>query len=551
VGRIRNFFVNLSRLTEAPPMRPGAGTPALSNRKALAGYPYDAGATGRRATAWNATRIGQNTLLWSNLENLRARSRDAVRNNPWAASAIDHFESNVVGTGIQPHWTHKDRNVREQIQAAWNRWVREADWMGQNDFYGLQAVMAREIFEAGEIFVRYRLRSPSDNLYIPLQLQLLEGEQLPIFLNIIQMENGHALRSGIEFDQQGRRVAYRFYKEHPGESMYYQDAYVYVRVPADEIRHVYKFIRAGQLRGEPRMTSVLALLYELEQYTDAALVKKKISAMFAGFIKKPAPEIDLLPPDPAATEPPSENPGASPAIEFPDPGTSTAKLEAGTMQELLPGEDITFPQLPSETDFAAFMKTELHKFATGVGLTYEQVTGDLQGVNYSSIRAGMLEFRRACEQYQYHVLIQQGCEPIMRRWMDEAVLAGKLELPGYFQDSYPYQQVNWVPPGWEWVDPLKEAQAAQMDVRNGFISRSMVVRSRGLDPSVVDEQSVQERASAKEAGLVYDSDPNQTFLRGEVSPDVQVEPEPEEGEQVPTVGAPAPANARRPPQRVQ
>jgi capsid protein len=110
--------------------------------------------------------------------------------------------------------------------------------MGQLDFYGLQAVMAREIFEAGEIFVRYRLRPPSDNLYIPLQLQLLEGEQLPIFLNIVQMENGHALRSGIEFDQQGRRVAYRFYREHPGESMYYQDAYVYVRIPADEIRHV-------------------------------------------------------------------------------------------------------------------------------------------------------------------------------------------------------------------------------------------------------------------------------------------------------------------------
>jgi capsid protein len=63
-------------------------------------------------------------------------------------------------------------------------------------------------------------------------------------LNIVQMENGHALRSGIEFDQQGRRVAYRFYRDHPGESMYYPDAYVYVRIPADEIRHVYKFIRA-------------------------------------------------------------------------------------------------------------------------------------------------------------------------------------------------------------------------------------------------------------------------------------------------------------------
>jgi lambda family phage portal protein len=551
VGRFRNLLANLSRLTEAPAPRPGGGVTATPSRKALQGYPYDAGSTGRRATAWQATRLGQNTLLWSNLDNIRARSRDAVRNNPWAASALDHFESNVIGTGIQPHWRHPDPKIIEQIQAAWTRWQENADFSGQLDFYGLQGVMAREIFEAGEVFVRYRLRPPSDRLYIPLQLQLLEGEQLPIWRNVMRLPNGGAVRSGIEFDAQQRRVAYHFYREHPGESMYYPEAYVFVRIPADEIRHVYKFIRAGQLRGEPRMTSVLALLYELEQYTDAALVKKKIAAMFAAFVKTPAPEDDPLPSDPAASNPQGAEPVGSPDIAFPDPGTSTGKLESGTMQYLLPGEDITFTNVPQEADFEAFMRTELHKFATGVGMTYEQITGDLKGVNYSSIRAGMLEFRRACEQFQYMVLVQQGCQPIMKRWLDEAVLAGKLDLPGYFEDPYPYQQVDWVTPGWEWVDPLKEAQAAQMDVRNGFISRSMVIRSRGLDPSVVDEQQVQERARADQKGLVYDSDPNKTFLHSESAPDVATTPQPDEPEEEPEAPPPTNASNRRRPQRVQ
>jgi capsid protein len=164
------LIANLSRLTEAPAPRPGAGVTATPSQKALQGYPYDAGSTGRRATAWQATRLGQNTLLWSNLDNIRARSRDAVRNNPWAASALDHFESNVIGVGIQPHWRHKDPKIIEQIQGAWSRWQEDADFCGQLDFYGLQAVMAREIFEAGEVFVRYRLRPPADRLYIPLQL---------------------------------------------------------------------------------------------------------------------------------------------------------------------------------------------------------------------------------------------------------------------------------------------------------------------------------------------------------------------------------------------
>src|SRR5215472_9532721 len=431
MGRIRNFVSNLLRLADTPaPPRPSGGTPSTAVVRAQ-GPPYDAGSTGRRATDWIASRLGQNTLLWSSLDQLRARSRDAVRNNPWAAAALDRFESNVIGTGIQPHWQHPDPQIRNQIHAAWNRWQQEADWCGQLDFYGLQALMAREILEAGEVFIRYRLRPPKDRRYIPLQLQLLEGEQLPVWRNIPRLTNGHAVRSGIEFDVQQQRVSYHFYREHPGESMYYQEAYEIVEIPADEIRHIYRFTRAGQLRGEPRMTAVLALLYELEQYTDAALVKKKIAAMFAGFITKPVPEAQILPPDPAALSSTSDPP-------YPDPGTAGAKMEAGTMQDLLPGEGIVFPNMPTESDFEAFMRTELHKFAAGVGLTYEQITTDLRGVNYSSIRAGLLEFRRACEQFQYMVLVQQGCQPIMKRWMDEAVLAGRLKLPGYFRDPYPY-----------------------------------------------------------------------------------------------------------------
>jgi lambda family phage portal protein len=549
MGRLRNFWSNLARMGDPPPTEPprptAVTTPAVRRAQ---GPPYDAGAMGRRATDWQATRVGQNTLLWSNLDQIVARSRDSVRNNPWAASAIDRFETNVIGSGIQPHWQHADAGIRDQIQSAWNRWQQEADWCGQLDFYGMQALMAREIFEAGEVFVRFRLRPPKDRAYIPLQLQLLECEQLPIWRNIPRLANGHAVRSGIEFNAQQQRVAYHFYREHPGEAMYYQDAYVIVTIPANEIRHIYKFIRAGQLRGEPRMTSVLALLYELEQYTDAALVKKKIAAMFAGFITKPVPEAQILPPDPGP------QPGSvAPQPPFPDPGTATAKMEAGTMQDLLPGENVVFPNMPTEADFEAFMRTELHKFAAGVGLTYEQITTDLRGVNYSSIRAGLLEFRRACEQFQYAVLVQQGCQPIMKHWMDEAVLAGKLKLPGYFEDPYPYQQVAWVPPGWEWVDPLKEAQAAQMDVRNGFTSRSMVVRARGLDPNQVDQQSSQERKRANDLGVIYDSDPNQTFLHSETLPDTQTIPKPatDDEEEEPTQPPLEVPGARRDRQRLQ
>lgn len=496
--------------------------PAL-RKSAMA--PYDAGGMGRRSYGWQPSRLGQNTLLVTNLEQIRSRSREAIRNNAWATAAINRFESNVIGTGIQPHWQHPDQKVRDKIHCAWERWQKKADYLGQNDFYTMQAIVAREVFEAGEVFSRHRLRPTRDKLFVPYQIQLIEGEQLPVFLNQIGSNSRvNSIKAGIEFDPDMRRLQYHFYAEHPGEAMLYpSDAMRYIQVPASQIRHVYKPRRAGQLRGEPEMVAVLALLHELDQYEDASVVKKKIQTMFAAFIQKQAPEVDVLPVKPA------DQPTAP---QTTDPGVANAKIETGTIQELLPGETITFPNIASETDFDAFMKWALHKFAAGVGLTYEQITGDLTGVNYSSIRAGMLEFRRSCEQFQMNIIVHQFCQPVLERWLDEAMLCGALNLPGYFDDPTPYQSVMWVPPGWAWVDPLKEAQAAQMDVRSGFTARTFVVRGKGLDPAVVDQTQATERKNAARLGLIYDSDANRTLTRGVKNPSILVDADPDQGDVV-------------------
>lgn len=408
--------------------------------------------------------------------------------------------------------------------------MRQADFGGQLDLYGIQGLVAREIFEGGEVFIRYRLR-PKDDLLVPLQLQLIEGEQVPVWRNILPGKSGNIVRTGIEFDSEGRRVAYHMYKEHPGETMFYPlDALEWVSIPANEILHVMKPLRIGQLRGQPFLTPVLTLLYELDQYSDAELVRKKVSAMFAGFITKLSPEDQVMPPAPFRPNNPNvEQPLNPSGFQGQDIGTDLAKLEAGTLQQLLPGEEITFPEVPSASDFADFLYVQLHKFAAGVGLTYEQLTGDLRGVNYSSIRAGLLEFRRSCEQFQFNIIVNQFCEPYKNRWLKEAVLSGALDLGGaYFKDPLQFEDVVWVPPGWQWVDPLKEMQAAQMGVRSGFTSRTMVVRETGYDPAQIDAQQAEERARAAKLGIVYDSDPNKVLIGRETQPDAPSQAKPNE-----------------------
>lgn len=495
----------------------GIDDPAPAIRRTSASMSgYDAGGLGYRGWGWQPSRLGSNTLLLNNLENIRARSRDMVRNNAWGTAAIDRFESNSVGTGIQPHWQHPDPKISAMLQVAWARWQQDADWNGQMDFYGLQGVMAREIFEAGEVFLRFRYRGSKDGLYVPFQIQLLEGEQLPIFLTEM-LQNGGAVRCGIEFDSQDRRVAYRFYRHHPGDSMFWPDAYTYISIPADEICHVYKPARAGQLRGHPRMSAVLTALYELDQYTDSALVKKKVSAMMAGFVSVPTPENLTLP---TGVRPPQtpQPPPLGPPYAYDDPRILLTELEPGTFQRLLPGETITFSQTPVENDFDAFLTQQLHKFAAGVGMPYHMLTGDLRRINYSSIRAGLLEFRRACEQFQVSILVRQACRPVLERFLLEAVLAGRVQLPNYRTNPWIYRDVNWVSQGWDWVDPKNESDAAMADVRNGFTSREMIVRSRGLDPAQVDAQNAADRQRQEELGLVYDSNPNKVLIGRETQP---------------------------------
>lgn len=461
-----------------------------------ASSPYHAGGSGRRAAGWNASSLGVNTLLWGNLDQIRRRSRDEIRNNPWATSAVDNFEANVIGTGISPQWQIKNEPLRLQIQEAWDEWTDEVSADGLLNFYGLEALSAREVFEAGEVLIRFHVRPSSWGMSVPLGLQLIEGEQLPTYLNIPATDpKGNSVFSGIETDYRQRRVSYRLYRNNPGDSSQYPGAFEIVPVPASEVVHVFKPLRAGQLRGQPALTAVLALLYELEQYSDAELVRKKLAAMFAGFIKQSDSQSAVLPPAPTGT-----------TSQTQDTGTAIGKLEAGTLQQLLPGEDITFPQVPESGDFESALRVYLHKFAAGIGATYEQITGDLKGVNYSSIRAGLLEFRRRCEQFQYNVIVHQMCQPIAKRWLKEAVLCGRLNLPGYLENPRQYHKIRWDTPGWKWVDPAKEVQAYEQAVRDGFTSREQVVAETGRDSAAVDQEQARDNARADALKLSYDSD---------------------------------------------
>lgn len=470
------------------------------------GLGYEGARMSRRLRSWQAERTTINALQARGGEVLRARARQLVRDNPYAASAVETFVGSAVGDGVTPSPTLADTTLKTALKTAWLRWTDEADADGLTDFYGLQALAARSMFVAGECFIRFRPRRPSDGLSVPLQLQLIESEQLPLSYGVTYSTVGNEIRHGIEFDRIGRRVAYHFLKRRPGEAEMglSLDAWERTVVPASEVLHLYRPLEAGQIRGQSQLTPAMVRLYLLDSYDDAELDRKRVAAMFAGFIVK------------AARGDPSPVPVGTDSFGFPDAlgpampeiETAMADLEPGTMQVLNEGEDIRFSS-PADVggSYEAFQFRSLLAIAAACGIPYAALTGDPSKGNFSSQRSIELEFKRRVAQFQHQTLVFQLCRPVWARWIETAALAGSvpgLSVTRFSRERSALSTVKWQPPKWDWVDPLKDLKADELEVKLGFASRSDKIEARGADPEEVDARRKEDQDRADKAGLRAD-----------------------------------------------
>ena len=452
-----------------------------------------AASTGRRSSGWVAPSMGPNDIAMGDLERTRDRSRQAERNSPYGGNAVDALVANFIGTGIKPISLHQSPEVRKAIHKAWRRYTDRCDFDNRTDYYGLQALAFRAMVNDGEILARYRYQTKGP---AALQLELIEGDHLPVdhvTASGRSTKEGNRIVCGVEIDGDGRRQAYHLLKSHPAESMTsarngYGET---VRVPASELLHVFHSVRPKQLRGFPWLRRVLWKLHELEKYDDAELARKGLAAALTGFITGSPNDGEPAVGDPVA--------GA-----FNSAGSELVNVEPGVFTELQPGEAVTIAETADVGGmYDKYMQQQLRAIAAGCGVTYEQLTGDLTGVNYSSIRAGLLEFRRRCEQIQHSCFVFQFCRPHFEEWMRWAVISGELVLPDFVRNSADYMEVKWMTQGWKWVDPVKDTTAAVMQIREGLTSRTAVVSESGEDVEQIDAENAEDARRQRGMGLEY------------------------------------------------
>ncbi len=458
----------------------------------IGGFGFEAANAARRLRNFPTSAVHVNVKLASAGSSLVARARYLALNNGYANNAVEGFATNVVGAGITPSFTLQNKALKKKVTTLFKQWTDEADAEGLTDFYGLQRRVAREMFIAGEVFVRLRTRRPSDRLSVPLQLQILPSEMLPINRDVaIEPANGNTVRQGIEFDAIGRRVAYHFFRQHPGDQHFGAMAGVEtVRVPATEVVHLIDPVDAGQLRGVSKLAPAIVKLFLLDIYDDAELDRKKIAAMHALFITTPGNPEDAMPTD--------EGDGYSSAAE------RSFDLQPGMIAALEPGEQIqTSSPADSGATYEPFRYRTLLQISAALGIPYTVLTGDMMKANYSNTRASLVEFRRRVEAFQFGVVIFLFCRGVLARWMDLAQLSGALALPSYDVRRREYLTQSWLPPKFDWVDPWKDAKAEIEQINNGLKSRSMAIAERGYDAEEVDEQIKADRDREARLGLKF------------------------------------------------
>jgi lambda family phage portal protein len=447
---------------------------------------------------------------------LRARARWLSRNDGYADRYLRLVRQNVPGpTGFkfqsdvrEPDRQGKmvkDRVANTMIEREFARWSlpRYCTVTGQMSLREVQHLVAVSLKRDGEFLVR-KVRNGSE---YGIQLQVLEPDMIDEGLNT-DLGNGQYIRMGIEFDEWRRPIAYHLKRYNPAVEMYGTDAYLsgqHQRVPADEIYYGFDGDRAFQSRGVSRLASGMSRLRMLSGYEEAAVVNARVSAAKMGFFKKSADAV-----------------GEYTGNDV-DGNDVLTDAEAGTFEELPVGWDFApwDPQYPSG-EHEPFVKRTLRGIASAFNVAYNTFANDLEGVNYSSIRAGLLDEREAWILDQ-EIVKEKFLLPMFEDWLEMAILKRRLPLPISKFDKF--NAPVFTGRRWPWVDPEKDIKAKILEVQNGMTSLSQVVAERGDDLEDVLAEIAEDQALAEKYGVTLAL---WAPAKGEAEPEEEPEEESEE-----------------------
>jgi lambda family phage portal protein len=468
------------------PKASGPWFPAESAPPRTARRRFDGAIVDRLTASWLATGDAIDKELRGDLDRLRARSRDLCKNNEYGRKFMRMVRNNVVGAqgfvlqcqAADPSGK-TDQAACTAIENAWYRQCRPGNFEVTGKLSGDDSMrlLIETVAQDGELLYRkVRGRGAGEFGY---QIQLLNTSRLDTSYNVAATSTSNAVVMGVEKDRYSRPVAYHILTS-TGDLQRKRE-----RIPANEIVHQFVPIEIEQTRGVPWMHASMRLMNDLKGYREAAVIAARIGASKMGIYTSPD-----------GSAPPNDGEDAD--------GNFIQQASPGEFSVAPAGYGFeTFDPAYPHDQFDTFCKATLRGIASGIGVAYHGLANDLTDVNYSSIRSGSLEEREEWLVIQGW-LISAVLVPMFEDWLQSALLVG-IKLPN--GSALPPAKLEkflphtWQGRRWQWVDPMKDIQAAVIAIENGLASPQQIAAQSGRDVVDIIDDIAKFRALLIEKGV--------------------------------------------------
>ena len=177
---------------------------------------YQGAAVTRLNSDWLSSQLSPDAEVRNSLRKLRDRSRELIRNNPYAKQVKRTTQLNIVGTGMrfqslvtQQRGGKRDERRNTQIEEQWRKWTKayNCDCAGRHNFHQFEWLLAGALPESGEALFRIVRKSFGESK-VPMALQIIESDLLDEEYTGKTLAKENEWRNGVEVDSWGRPVRY-------------------------------------------------------------------------------------------------------------------------------------------------------------------------------------------------------------------------------------------------------------------------------------------------------------------------------------------------------
>lgn len=459
---------------------------------------------------WNTGKVPFDTEIATDLLSLRGQARDLVKNNDYARSSLWILHEGVVFLGIWPRPQFKkgktdelDVDINDGIRIGFKRWAEAGccDVTGKLTWTDVLRLALQGVVRDGEAFVR-KVYGIEHNEF-GFTLQMIDPDWIDESLNV-DLKNGNRVIMGVEVNAWGRPVAYYYRQDKASSVGVVLNQKPYIRIPAEEMYHLFWAERPDQTRGVPWLRS--PQLRTLGLYFAAELAAAASAANKMHFYVK------------------QKEDGSVPrGGDAGDPSTGLEEVEGAFLQQGYPGGAEIVPEgwdvknldfnHPNDA-FTGFVNAQLRSYAGGLGLSYTSVSQDLSDVNYSTLRHTTLSERDHFKVLQEFLVSKLGL-PVYRDWCKAAALTDN--VPFKLSNANRYRDIAFVARAYAWVDPLKEIEAKEKEVKLGINSKTKIMEESGMQYEDILDQIKNERRREDEAGLIFSDRMEEITVNGKAS----------------------------------